>query len=240
MSLRETHTELAKHKGILMMQHGIVFSDFGTRRRRSFAVHRAVVEGLVAANSAIRHSDGGCGGRIGRLLGTSNTLLAKEFNLAPIGTIAHEWTMGIAAIYGYEHSNMNSLDLWDAVYAPPAFTPKSPTEDLTIALTDTFSTRVFWRDLTSSEKGIEMLRRWRGLRQDSGDSETFVRNAIDIYRSVGVDPSSKLVIFSDGTCVHRMCADATGLNVPRCIELQTLADQLGVRAGFGACAPAPD
>ena len=52
--------------------------------------------------------------------------------------------------------------------------------------------------------------------------------------------NAELVIFSDGTCVHRMCADATGLNVPRCIELQTLADQLGVRAGFGACAPAPD
>ena len=106
--------------------------------------------------------------------------------------------MAIAALKGYAHSNSLALQLWDEVYQPPAFTPQHPADNLTIALTDTFSTRVFWDDLLSSDAGVEMLRRWRGVRQDSGDSESFVRHAVDVYRRIGTDPTSKVVIFSDG------------------------------------------
>ena len=42
-----------------------------------------------------------------------------------------------------------------------------------------------------------------------------------MYRKIGVDPSTKLVIFSDG------------LNVRRCLDLQRMAKDVGIRAGFG-------
>ncbi len=140
------------------------------------------------------------------MLGTSNVHLARLFDLTPVGTVAHEWTMALSALEGYDRVNLISLQKWDEVYAPPAFTPRNPGEDLTIALTDTFSTEVFWRDVMSNDeqgakgKGKEILTRWRGLRQDSGDSKAFARRAKENYEKVGVDPKSKVIIFSDGEC----------------------------------------
>lgn len=210
--------EQAYRKGRDLLEHGIVLSEFGTRRRRSLATHDAVMDGLVQAHKDVQAAHLP---KAGRLLGTSNVYLAKKYGLVPSGTIAHEWTMGIATLMGYEHSNLHALLLWDKVYQPPAFTPAQPSEDLTIALTDTFSTKVFWEDITSNPLGSDILKRWRGLRQDSGDSGAFVQHALDMYRKMGIDPSTKLVIFSDG------------LNVSRCKELQRMAEKCGIRAGFG-------
>ncbi|KAE8214987.1 hypothetical protein CF319_g9048 [Tilletia indica] len=39
---------LAAEKAYRLVSAGCVFSDFGTRRRRSFAAHHAVVRGLIA------------------------------------------------------------------------------------------------------------------------------------------------------------------------------------------------
>lgn len=208
--------ELAYQKGRDMLAHGIMLSEFGTRRRRSFRTHDAVIAGLVRASREALAA-----GAPGKLVGTSNVYLAKKHGLFPSGTIAHEWTMAIAALRGYEHSNLHALELWSQVYLPPAFTPQSPAEDLTIALTDTFSTHVFWKDLLSDPRGVDILKRWRGLRQDSGDSAAFVKYALEMYRKIGVDSSTKLIIFSDG------------LSVERCMELQQLANSVGIRAGFG-------
>lgn len=214
----EGQRERAYAKGQKLFQHGIQLSEFGTRRRRSFATQDAVVAGLLQAHREA--SESGAPG-VGRLLGTSNVFLARKYGILPNGTIAHEWTMGIAALQGYEHSNRMALELWDQVYSPPAFTPTNPSNNLTIALTDTFSTKVFWDDLLSDERGIEILRTWRGLRQDSGDSAAFVEHAVAMYRKLGIDPATKLIVFSDG------------LNVERCLALQELATKHGILAGFG-------
>lgn len=183
----------AQRKGEQLLSGGVMLSEFGTRRRRSFATQQLVVQGLIAAGTAV-----GTDPPHGRLLGTSNVHLARVHGLLPVGTIAHEWTMGIAGLSGYSGVNRRALQLWDAVYQPPAFVPKRPADDLTIALTDTFSTRVFWDDLLADDSGVEILRRWRGLRQDSGDSRAFVQRAVATYRKIGVDPGDKLVVFSDG------------------------------------------
>lgn len=182
-----------------MVSSGIRFSEFGTRRRRSYATHKAVIEGLLQGEErALAASPT----NPGKLLGTSNVHFAQMFDLVPIGTVAHEWTMALAALEGYSHSNLTALEKWDQVYSPPEFVPNSPTHDLTIALTDTFSTAVFWNDLLSSEKGKEIARRWRGLRQDSGDSKAFARRAKEAYESIGVDPKTKVVIYSDSECAN--------------------------------------
>ena len=60
-------------------------SDFGTRRRFSFAWQREVVEILHQALPA-------------NFVGTSNVALAKEFSLKPIGTMAHEYFQAYQAL----------------------------------------------------------------------------------------------------------------------------------------------
>lgn len=93
-----------------LLAHNIAFSEFGTRRRRSAAVHDLVVQGLIAGQADLQAA--GYAGR-GRLAGTSNVLLAMRYGLAPVGTIAHEHFMGVAALKGYEGVNARALDLWE-------------------------------------------------------------------------------------------------------------------------------
>lgn len=214
----EGQYEQARSKAAKLASNGIRYSEFGTRRRRSYQTHRTVIQGLLAGD---RDAAASAATTNGKLLGTSNVHFAHMFDLVPVGTVAHEWTMAVAALEGYAHSNLKALQLWDAVYSPPDFVPNSPTHDLTIALTDTFSTSVFWNDLLHSAHGIEIAKRWRGLRQDSGDSRAFADRALAAYKSIGVDPSTKVVIYSDG------------LDVERCIDLAAYSKQIGIGAGFG-------
>ncbi|KAJ1022268.1 hypothetical protein NDA13_005179 [Ustilago tritici] len=214
----EGQYEQARRKAQRLKANGIRYSEFGTRRRRSYQTHKSVLEALIAGDAS---SSATPNPNDGKLLGTSNVHFAHLFSLVPIGTVAHEWTMAIAALTGYSHVNLHALQLWDAVYSPPDFIPNSPSHDLTIALTDTFSTAVFWSDLLTHPAGIEIAKRWRGLRQDSGDSKAFAQKALTAYKSIGVDPKTKVVIYSDG------------LDVDRCIELAEYSKEIGIGAGFG-------
>jgi len=66
-------------------------------------------------------------------------------------------------------------------------------KDLSIALTDTFTSEFFFSDFTKEQAEL-----WRGLRHDSGDPIDFGEQAIKFYESQGVDPKTKTIIFSDG------------------------------------------
>jgi len=245
-------TTLAAEKAQRLVSAGCVFSDFGTRRRRSFATHDAVIQGLI--DGAHRATEQDSSSSPGKLLGTSNVFFAKKYGLTPIGTMAHEWFMGCGAALGYPraakqghfNTSLRALQLWDELYSPPphgSFTPSSPAHDLTVALTDTYSSAVFWDEflygdapapttisaeyelpagvLAARQAGLEIVRRWRAIRQDSGDSKEYARQAIRRYREAGVDPSTKTIIYSDG------------LNVDKCIDLAQFSKELGIGAGFG-------
>jgi len=145
----------------------------------------------------------------GRFTGTSNAHFAHKYGLTPIGTIAHEWFMGVAAIKGYEHTHSVSLDLWESVYR----------DSILIALTDTFTTDAFFKDFMSDP---ERARRWTGLRQDSGDPFAFGPRVKAMYESLGIDPRQKLIVYSDS------------LNIDKAIRLQKQADELGLeKVSFG-------
>jgi nicotinate phosphoribosyltransferase len=212
---------LARSKARQMISAGIKFSEFGSRRRRSFATHKMVIEGLLQGEKDVLTKNIGGSQGSGKLVGTSNVHLARLFGLNPVGTMAHEWTMGIAALQGYDRVNLRALQLWDAVYSPPNFVAQQPGHDLTIALTDTFSTRVFWDDLLSSDEGKEIARRWRGLRQDSGDSKAFAKYAKEQYAGLQIDSTRKMVIYSDA------------LTAERCLELSHYSDEIGIGCSFG-------
>ena len=164
-------TTIAKtvSKASLADNSGIKFSEFGTRRRASFAVQDAVVKHLA---QYARHS----------LTGTSNCYLAMKYNLTPIGTHPHEWFMFHGAMYGYKQANYMALENWTNVYDG----------DLGIALTDTYTTDVFFKNLSRKQAKL-----FDGIRQDSGDEFQFVMKAIARYKELGIDPSTKTIIFSN-------------------------------------------
>ncbi|KAF8638189.1 hypothetical protein AX17_002386 [Amanita inopinata Kibby_2008] len=193
---------LAFQKGKTLIEAGCSFSEFGTRRRRSYAAQDAVMQGLVRAT---KETAGG-----GALSGTSNVHLAHKYGLAPIGTIAHEWFMGIGALMGYERANSTALALWEEIY---------PSNTILIALTDTFSTEAFFNDL-AQEPGC--MRRWHGIRQDSGDPFVFGPQARLFYESLGIDPSEKTFVYSDA------------LHLDKVLRLKSQCDALGLqKVSFG-------
>jgi nicotinate phosphoribosyltransferase len=143
------------------------FSEFGTRRRRSSELHDYVIKTLL---------------EIKTLVGTSNVYFAKKYGLRAIGTVGHEWIMGTSALVGLRYANRFAFENWVEVYKG----------DLGIALTDTFGSEAFFKDMD-----LKLSKIYDGLRHDSGDPYDFVDKVINHYRKMGIDPMKKVIVFSD-------------------------------------------
>ena len=133
----EAQEEKAYAKGVKLMENGCVFSEFGTRRRRDYHTHDLVMQGLTrAAGTATER------GWKGKLSATSNVHFAMKYGIPPVGTVAHEWFMGIASITNdYEHANETALRYWVGCFGEGV---------LGIALTDTFGTPTFLKAFKKS------------------------------------------------------------------------------------------
>ncbi|KAF8606492.1 nicotinate phosphoribosyltransferase [Ceratobasidium sp. AG-I] len=200
-------TELAYEKAKRMILNGLSFIDVGARRRRSYYGQDLVLQGLIRANREF-----GGEGLEGKLASTSNPHFAMRYGIAAIGIIAHEWIMGIAAIKGYNNANGIAMDLWEKTYLT------TTSDTLHIALTDTFSTDVFNKDF---KLDVERAKRWRGLRQDSGNPMEYISKAQAVYEQLGIDHRNKVIIFSDG------------LDVESAIKIKKATDHAGFIAAFG-------
>jgi nicotinate phosphoribosyltransferase len=154
---------------------GITIAEFGTRRRHSFKVHQLVVETLKKYGKTF--------------VGSSNVYLAMLNDTKPIGTHAHEWFMFHAAKYGFKMANTLALEHWIDVYRG----------DLGIALSDTFTTDEFYEVF---DKKFAKL--FDGVRHDSGDPLKFADKTIQHYKSKGVNPLSKTIIFSDSLNLEKV------------------------------------
>ncbi|AWO02075.1 nicotinate phosphoribosyltransferase [Chitinophaga alhagiae] len=163
--MRRTKDKIEKYRAL-----GVTVAEFGTRRRHSYAVHRLVMRALKEHGA-------------GAFIGSSNVHMAMLYQTKPIGTHAHEWFMFHAARYGFKMSNALGLEHWVQVYRG----------DLGIALSDTYTTDVFFRQF---DKMFSKL--FDGVRHDSGDPLLFADKVIAHYRQMGIDPRSKTIIFSDG------------------------------------------
>jgi len=129
--------EKAYNKGTRLLEHGCVFSEFGTRRRRDYKTHDMIMQGLSRAASTAKEN-----GWQGNLTGTSNVHFAMKYGIPPIGTVAHEWFMGIASVTNdYEHANETALRYWVGCFGEGV---------LGIALTDTFGTPTFLKSFKKS------------------------------------------------------------------------------------------
>lgn len=128
--------EKAYTKGIRLMENSCIFSEFGTRRRRDYHTQDLVLQGLTRATTTATAN-----GWNGKLSGSSNVHFAMKYGIPPVGTVAHEWFMGIASIKNdYEHANESALRYWVGCFGEGV---------LGIALTDTFGTPSFLKAFRS-------------------------------------------------------------------------------------------
>ena len=150
-----------------MSDAGCMVSEFGTRRRHSYLVQDHVVRTGKGAKCFI---------------GTSNVHLAHKHNISPHGTMAHEWDMAHAAMYGYRRATTEMLKAWVKVYGG----------ELGTALPDTFTTPVFLRDFNTMYAKL-----FDGTRHDSGDWKWFTDLMVDHWKKLRIDPTTKAIIYSD-------------------------------------------
>lgn len=235
----EGQVEKAYQKGKALLEGGCIVSEFGSRRRRDYHTHDLVLQGLRRAAE-----EGARLGWKGKLSGTSNVHFAMKHGLEPVGTVAHEWFMGVAAITNnYERANEIALEYWVATFGPGV---------LSIALTDTFGTPAFLRafrqpmphsitpppatnktkprtaeagtapapccrDAGSSQTYAQVF---AGVRQDSGDPLDFIKMMRAFYDQEGIR-DKKTIVFSDS------------LNLDLCFKYKAAAEEQGFQPTFG-------
>ena len=172
----DTLLESAKERldaKIKAMNDGIYtfkFAEFGCRRRLSREWEDEVVRRFVTETK--------------NCVGTSNVYLAMKYNITPIGTYAHEFVQmyqGIDSI-PLAYTNHYAMRDWYDEYDG----------DNGTALTDTVTTDLFLLDFNRS-----MVNNYTGVRHDSGDPYAWGEKIIAHYKKYGVDPKTKLLLFSD-------------------------------------------
>ena len=154
-------------------------SDFGTRRRYSFAWQKHVIAAFHQAVPEV-------------FRGTSNVLLAKELGITPIGTMAHEFLQAFQALdVRLRDFQKAALETWVQEYRG----------DLGIALTDVVGMDAFLRDFD-----LYFAKLFDGLRHDSGDPYVWGDKAYAHYKKLKIDSKTKMLTFSDGLNVEKAWA----------------------------------
>ncbi len=171
-------TEKIKKYKDLTNKYQFKFSEFGTRRRALKIWQEQVLQRLIDMN-------------VSQFAGTSNVHFATKFDIPMIGTFAHEYLMvgqGLKNVNIY-NSQFHMLNLWQEVYGGA----------LGIALSDVFGTKAFLNDFNYT-----LANQYTGVRHDSGDPFTWAESHIEHYKSFGIDPKKKVLLFSDGLNVNKV------------------------------------
>ncbi len=171
MAVEHLHHKLADFKSLTadLDMSRFKLMDFGTRRRFSRDVQFAIVSELHDA--------------FPWLVGSSNYAVARELNIMPVGTQAHEWFQAHQQISPVlANSQRAALQAWLDEY----------NGQLGIALTDCITMDAFLRDF-----GPGFAHRYQGLRHDSGDPVEWGEKALTHYQRLGIDPQTKTLVFSD-------------------------------------------
>ena len=176
-----------KVKGLVSGEYELgAFSEFGLRRRLSGEAQSMACKKLAANKypSSV-------------FVGTSNVYLAKKYHLTPVGTMAHEWLMCVGQgnhRHNPAYSNWYALDAWVKEYGVLNGT----------ALTDAITTDCFLKDFQ-----LTFATLFSGVRHDSGDPIEWGEKMIAHYNSLGIDPTTKTLLFSDSlnfekaTAIHK-------------------------------------
>ncbi len=158
-----------------LIEAGCVYSDFGTRRRAAFSAQDTAIRAMAEYQKLNPGP--------GRFVGTSNVYFAMKYNLTPTGTMAHELICAIGGMYGPQMANYMAMEVWAKTYRGALGT----------FLYDTYGWEIF--SLNFSEDYANMF---KGLRVDSGNNREQLHKIIEKYKSLGIDPRTRQIIFSNG------------------------------------------
>ena len=176
------------------------FSEFGLRRRLSGEAQELVIERFKEENNRFADS---------YFIGTSNVYLAKKYGITPVGTMAHEWIMCTGQgnhKHNPAYSNNYALDAWVKEYGVLNG----------IALTDTITTDCFLKDFNLTYATL-----FSGVRHDSGCPIKWGEKMIRHYESLGIDPKTKTLLFSDSLNFEKANEIYNHFNKSK-IEIRTL------------------
>jgi len=200
-------------------------------------------------------------GLAGSLTGTSNVHFAMKYGIAPVGTVAHEWYMGIAAITdNYEEANELGLRYWVGCFGEGV---------LSVALTDTFGTPAFFKafkqpviSITSASHGgaatlpstaksttaahTESLADTtppieaplKNVQQAADSTSRSYAEAFAGIRQDSGDPKdyvrqARAFYDSVGIRGRKVIIFSDSLNVERCLEYKKVAEEAGFAPSFG-------
>jgi nicotinate phosphoribosyltransferase len=169
--LREKIERLRAFEREPMRQNPFEFFDFGVRRRFSRDWQREVVATFKREVPQF-------------FKGASNVLFARDLDLVPIGTMAHEYlqtyqTLGVR-LRDFQRA---ALEDWVQEYRG----------DLGTALTDVVGMDAFLLDFD-----LYFAKLFDGLRHDSGDPVVWGEKALAHYEKLRIDAHTKRLVFSDG------------------------------------------
>ena len=189
----EREMERAAEKTKKILANGLILGDMGTRRRFSFEHQDNVIRTMKEVYQQGGYEDtDGFHSWTGKFTGTSNVYFAMTYDLIAIGTMSHQLIEFEENVSGIYECNFNVMKKFSDVYDG----------DNGIFLYDCFGDKVFFSNLS---KRMAMM--FSGLRVDSGNEEAQTEKIISKYKSLGIDPATKQVVFSNG------------LNIDRAIEI---------------------
>ncbi|KAL2864931.1 nicotinate phosphoribosyltransferase [Aspergillus lucknowensis] len=246
--------EKAYRKGWVLLENGCTFSEFGTRRRRDYHTQDLVMAGLCRAAR-----EGKARGLPGVFTGTSNVHFAMKYDVDPVGTVAHEWYMAIAAITDdYEGANEMALKYWLGCFGEGV---------LGIALTDTFGTPAFLDAFrkpipaytsagvgavttsasgpsTTTESNIQSEAETKppiSAPLKNGHPDAVSKSYAQVYTGVRQDSGDPMYFVKmardfydrEGITETKVVVFSDSLNIEHCLEYKVLAEEARFKPVFG-------
>lgn len=157
--------------------HFGAWSEFGARRRLSYEAQEWLIGRLAEEKKYT--------GPFYGFIGTSNIRLARMFNVTPVGTCAHEFIECVGQgdpSLNPAYSNKFAMEAWIKEYGVWNG----------IWLTDTIGDELCRRDMQKTYATL-----FSGVRNDSGDPFVWADNWIEHFKSLGIDPKTKTLLFSN-------------------------------------------
>ena len=153
-------------------------SEFGLRRELSEEAQEYVIKKFMAHRDELNAKGT-------NYVGTSNVYMSMKYGTTPIGTMAHEFIMGVGQgdpSKNPAYSNRFAMESWTQIYGVLNG----------IFLTDTITDKMCRMDMD-----FKFASSFKGVRNDSGDPIEWGQNWIKHYEKLGIDPKTKTLLFSN-------------------------------------------
>lgn len=159
-------------------------SEFGLRRELSEEAQEYVIKKFMAHRDELKEKGT-------NYVGTSNVYMSMKYGTTPIGTMAHEFIMGVGQgdpAKNPAYSNRFAMEAWTQIYGVLNG----------IFLTDTITDKMCRMDMD-----FKFASSFKGVRNDSGDPIEWGENWIKHYEKLGIDPKTKTLLFSNSLDFER-------------------------------------